>query len=178
MEDGTPKISGPMVNQNNTFEEDGSQKNDLPNSLADDVLPHVGSNQTLESWIWFSLKKVFSWRLSGQGQRGEGIHDEVDPQHLNWVQGRFSQNSTSDEGHNQSDEVDCQLELQELSDGVEDVSAPLHSSDDWAEVIIKQNDAWGFLGDFSTSNTHGETDISLFESGSVIGSITSHGDNV
>jgi hypothetical protein len=68
MDDGTPKISGPLINKKNTLEENGSQNDDLPNSLADNVFPHVWSNEVFESGVWFSLEKVFSWWFSSKSE--------------------------------------------------------------------------------------------------------------
>ena len=76
-----------------------------------------------------SSKELVTWWLGSEGEGGKGVHDKVDPQHLNGVKGGFSQNGSSDEGHNEGDEVDGQLELQEFPDGVEDVSSPFHGSD-------------------------------------------------
>ena len=67
-----------------TSEEDGAEDEDLEGALSDDVLPHVGSNQALEARIRFAFEKVITGRLSCEGERGQGVHDQIDPKHLNW----------------------------------------------------------------------------------------------
>ena len=50
------------------------------------------------------------------------------------------------EGYNDSHNIDCQLELQELGDAVVDVAAPHHRLDDAAEVVISQDDVRRLFG--------------------------------
>ena len=63
-----PRISGPEFNFNGTFEEDCSENDDLHKTLHNDVLPHVGGDQTFISGNGFSLEKFICWGLGGQGQ--------------------------------------------------------------------------------------------------------------
>lgn len=66
-------------------EEDYSQ---LVHSVSQDVLHHCAGNERLFSAVWSSEQQGFGWRLRGKGQRSEGVHDEVDPQHLHSFQRR------------------------------------------------------------------------------------------
>ena len=69
-----------------TFEENSTEHDNLKNALTDDVFPHLRGNQIFEFGVRFSLEKLVCGRLSGKGKRGHGVHDEVDPQHLDRAQ--------------------------------------------------------------------------------------------
>jgi hypothetical protein len=43
------------------------------------MLPHVGSDEGLVSGIRFALEELVRGRLSGEGQGGQGVHDQVHP---------------------------------------------------------------------------------------------------
>lgn len=101
---------------NISVEQENGQNEDLINSMSDNVSPHDWGNHVLSLSVGFSVEQIWSGFLSGEGERGEGIHDQVNPEHLNGVQGRFSQDSTSQENHEHGDDVDGDLELEELSD--------------------------------------------------------------
>ena len=96
--------------------------------MEDDKFPHLGGDKAFSLGVGFSLEEFVAGGLGGEGEGGEGIHDEVDPQHLDGIEGRFPQDGSSHEGHHQGHKVDGQLELQELSDRVKDVPSPFHSS--------------------------------------------------
>ena len=66
-------------------------------------------------------------RLSGESKRSKRVHDEVDPEKLNWLERTLLQDTSSDEGGDESNNVDSELELEEPSDIVIDVSSP-HAS--------------------------------------------------
>ena len=109
--------------------------------MRNEEFPHLDGDKSFALGVRFSLEQLVAWRLSGKSERGQGIHDKVDPQHLDGVERRFSQDGTTDKGHHEGHEVDSQLELQEFSDRVEDVSAPFHRSHNRDEVIIEKDDA-------------------------------------
>ena len=44
-------------------------------------------DERLRPSVRLPLEQIWSWHLSGQGQGGKGVHDQVDPQHLNSLQG-------------------------------------------------------------------------------------------
>lgn len=69
-----------------TLEEDGAENGDLKQALTDDELPHLVSDESFSLGIRLSLEEFVTWRLGGKGERGESIHDKVDPQHLNGVE--------------------------------------------------------------------------------------------
>lgn len=117
------------------------------------------------------------WWLGSKGKSGEGVHDQVDPEHLYSVQWRFLGHDGTQEDNEHSDKVDGELELQEFSNIIVDISSVLKSNNNGGEVIIEKDDIAGALGDVSTSDTHSETDISLSQSWSIVGTITSYSNN-
>lgn len=58
----------------------------------------------------------------------------------------------SQEGNYDSDHVDRELELEELSDAVVDVPAPHDSLHNTCEVVVCQDDVGSLLGYIRTSN--------------------------
>jgi hypothetical protein len=51
--------------------------------------------------------------LGRECERGEGVHDEVDPEELHDVERRLAAGDGGDEGDDERDEVDGELELGE-----------------------------------------------------------------
>ncbi len=82
-------------------------------------------------------------------ESAKGIHDEVDPEELQHIEGRLARGDGRDEGHHQRHKVDGQLELQELSDVAKDRAAPQHRLDDGGEVVIQDDNVRGLLGHLS-----------------------------
>lgn len=56
--------------------------------MAQDVLHHGPGDQGLVTAVWFAQQQRLSGRLSGQSQGCQSVHDEVDPEHLDGLQGR------------------------------------------------------------------------------------------
>jgi hypothetical protein len=54
----------------------------LIETLADNVSPHGCSDYLLISCIGFLEEKFIAGGFSGEGKGCEGVHDEVDPEHL------------------------------------------------------------------------------------------------
>lgn len=52
---------------------------ELKNGLTKNMLEHFFGDNVLLSLVWMTFKELFPRRLSGQGERSEGIHDQVDP---------------------------------------------------------------------------------------------------
>lgn len=128
--------------------------------------------------VGHASQKLVIWRLSCQSQSCQSVHNQVDPQHLHSCQRRVLENYWRNEGHEESHNVDCKLELQELADTVEDVSAVLDSSNDRTEVVVKQNYTSGLLGYLSACLTHSEPDICVLECGCVVGAVSSHSHHI
>lgn len=115
-------------------------------------------------------------RLGGQGEGGEGIHDEIDPEHLGNGEGERDAEEGAEEGHTQSGEVDGELEEQEALDiGIEG-AAPADRADDAGKGVVEQDDVAGFFGDL-VAGAHGEADMSGVQGRSIVDAIAGDGND-
>lgn len=64
---------------------DGCQ---LVDGVTQDVLHHRAGNEGFLAAVRVPQQQGLGRRLRGQSQRSEGVHDEVDPQHLHSFQRR------------------------------------------------------------------------------------------
>lgn len=71
-----------------TGEEQSEDDDELVHALAQDVLHHGAGDEGLVAAVRLPQQQGLCGRLGGQGQRGEGVHDQVDPQHLHGFQWR------------------------------------------------------------------------------------------
>ena len=77
--------------------------------------------------------------LGGEGDGGEDVHDEVDPEQLDDVEGRVAEKDRGEEDEEDAGEVHSHLELDELSDVVLDVPTPADSCNHREEVVIHED---------------------------------------
>lgn len=77
-----------------TNEEQGEDCGQLVDTMSQDVLHHGAGNERLHATVRVSEQQCLSWWLSGKSQRSEGVHDEVDPQHLHGFQRRVLETHT------------------------------------------------------------------------------------
>ena len=75
--------------------------------------------------------------------------------------------SQSDGDHDGGGNVCRNLEPRELANGIVDTTAPRYSLNDRSEVVHESN-IGSLLSDLGTSNTHGESDVSGVEGGTII----------
>jgi hypothetical protein len=73
-------------------EDNDDQNNDLINSMSEDISPHNFVHDGVIFVHWLSFKNVFSWWFSGKSKGGKGVHDKVNPKHLDGVQWRVLDN--------------------------------------------------------------------------------------
>lgn len=99
---------------------------DLVNALADNVTPHRWIHNLLETGLGLTLKKRLGGWLSRQSQSSESVHDKVNPQHLHSGEWWISEDDGTREHNKQSHKIHSDLELEELSDTVVDVTAILN----------------------------------------------------
>ena len=53
--------------------------------MAPHVSPHDRGDNRSVLMVWHSGQDVIGWWLSGKGKSSEGVHDQVDPKHLNSI---------------------------------------------------------------------------------------------
>jgi len=159
-------------------EHNDHEHNDLVNSVAENVSPHDWGDDKVILLVWGSKEDFIGWWFSGKGESAEGIHDQVDPEHLDGSKRRILKDDGSEENDEHGDDVNRELELQEFSYVIIDVSSVFQSNDNGAEVIIEKDNITSVLSNISTSDTHGKTDIGFGKSRSVIGTITCNSDDL
>lgn len=76
-------------------------------------MTYVGGDQRLVLALRRSVENLLSWGIRGQGQSGEGVHDQVDPEKLNRLEDRLHVVvvNRGNEGEQDSRDVDGDLEL-------------------------------------------------------------------
>lgn len=92
--------------------------------------------------IRFSLEQFGSRRLSSQGKSSKTVHNKIHPQKLHSSDGTLSTISRegSNEGKGHGHDVHSKLELNELTDSIENVTSPHSCSNDGSKVIIQKHD--------------------------------------
>lgn len=78
-----------------TGEEQGEDDDELVHGVAQDVLHHGPGNEGLVAAVGFTQQQRLGGGLGGQSQRGQSVHDEVDPKHLDGLQRRVLQDENS-----------------------------------------------------------------------------------
>jgi hypothetical protein len=72
-----------LWNQVFSSEDQGHHHWKLEDTLSNDMLQHGLGNDVLISGMGTSFKKTLLRVFGCEGKRGKGIHDQVDPKHLN-----------------------------------------------------------------------------------------------
>lgn len=119
--------SNPVVLGHDTWEgEDADGEDDnLIDGMSENISPHDLVDDGSRFGVWSSVQNIVHWWLGCQGEGTEGIHDKVNPEHLDGVQRGITEDGGTEEDDGHSSEVDGKLELQEFSDTVVDVTAVL-----------------------------------------------------
>lgn len=159
-------------------EDEDADDNDLEDGLPDDVFHHVSGNDVVVAAVRLAFQKLVSRSLGSESKGGKGVHDEVDPQHLDRGEDLLADETGPDEGNDHGYYVDGELELDELADGVEDVATPEDGLDDGVEVVIDEDDGCCFSGYFSAGDAHGKPDIGFLQCRGIIGPIARGSHNI
>merc|ERR1712004_96253 len=126
---------------------------------------------------WRSLHDVGLSLLVGHRDRGHHVRAKVDAEdgHGTKGQGHVSQDE-EEEGRDLGD-----VGGQGVGDGllqvVKDQPALLNTSDNGGKVVVEQDHVSGLLGDVGAGDTHGNTNVGLLQSGRVVDTISSDGND-
>lgn len=112
--------------------------------LHDHVLPHGAVDEGRLAAVGLVREQRDVRVLRGERERRERVHDEVHPEQLQHVE-RLLLHKRANERDDERHDVDCQLELQELADVVEDGAAPQHSEHDALEVVVEDDNVGRLL---------------------------------
>ena len=107
-------------------EDEDDHDDELECGLAEDVLHHSIGDDVLLPAVGLAEEKFLGGSFSRKRRRGKSVHDKVDPQHLDGREDLLLEECAADERDNDSYDVYCDLELDELPNRVVDVSAPHH----------------------------------------------------
>lgn len=111
--------------------------------------------------------------LSGEGDGGKHVHNEVDPEELHDVERRVASddNSANDKEHGR--QVDGKLVLNESADVVLNVAAEADSGAESFEPVVHDDDITVILGSITTILAHGETNVGFTKGTCVTETFTS-----
>mmetsp|Transcript_14331 Transcript_14331/g.48991 ORF Transcript_14331/g.48991 Transcript_14331/m.48991 type:complete len:276 (+) Transcript_14331:626-1453(+) len=154
------------------------EHNQLPRGMQDHVSHHRLRKNSLITGVRLPPQELVSRIFGGERQGSKGVHDQVDPEHLDSIQRALRQDGSANAGQRAGGDVDRQLELQELADVVVNAAAPLDGCDDGNKIVVHDDYVRSILSHVGPLNTHGKTNIGLLESGSVVGSVSSHGNGL
>ena len=70
-----------------SLEQDYRQHQAVVQTVEDDPSPHLRRDYVLVTRVGHSLQQLLGRRVRRQRQGCQGVHDQVDPQHLHWSEG-------------------------------------------------------------------------------------------
>ena len=141
---------------------------------ADDVPPHGARDDEVRALAGLFLHHVLAGRDGSQGQGGEGVHDEVHPQHLRHRQGQVGADERAQQHDEQGHEVDGQLEDDEALDVLVERASPHDGRGDAVERVVQQGDVAGFLG-HGGARSHREAHLGVVQGGGIVRAVAGHG---
>ena len=139
----------------------GHNYEDVPNWDSDDLSPDLPGEDFDIAFVGLALDHLGERGLCREGEGSKGVHNQINPKELNSWEGWLSEQKNSNEHRDNYWNVDSDLELQESSDILEDVSSPHHRSNIGFEVIVNQDHICDIF-DCWAAGSHGKTDICCF----------------
>ena len=155
-----------------SVDEKDHQNDKLIKSLAKDVSPHDSVNDLLGLAGRLAIHKGIMGWLSSKCEGSKSIHNEVNPEHLDGSERWILEDHGTSEDNDQGGNIDCELELEELPDVIEDVPSILDSNLNRAEVIIGEDNISCALSYIGASNSHCKANVSSVQSWSIIGTVS------
>ena len=136
--------------------------------IDDVVVPVVG----------FALEQLGVGLLCGQCQRREGVHYQINPEHLDGLQHLLLDQRCPHQSYHHRHYVHRQLELYEFADRVVDVSAPQHCLHDGVEVVVHQNYGCRFSRHLRPAYAHREAHVGFPQGRRIVRPVPCHCDHV
>lgn len=124
-----------------------------------------------------TLHDVVIRRVERQGGGGETVGDEVDPEELNGDKSLGHAKSGGQEDGDNLTDVGGDQVADELLGVVVDGTTLLDGDLNGGEVAVGEDHVGGQLRDIS-SGTHGNANIGLLESGGIVDTVASHGNDL
>mmetsp|Transcript_31736 Transcript_31736/g.68022 ORF Transcript_31736/g.68022 Transcript_31736/m.68022 type:complete len:212 (+) Transcript_31736:405-1040(+) len=149
-------------------------KSNLIDGHSDHVHEHLFGDDVVVPIHWRPVQQLLCGGLGSKRYGCSGVHDEVQPQQVQNCQGAHLPNNGAKDIEGKDGDVHCELELQELLNGVEDVPTPFGCHHDGSEVVVQQDDVCCVLGDLSTGDAHSEADVGILKRWGIVGAIACH----
>lgn len=115
--------------------------------------------------------------LCGESDCGEYVHNQVDPEELDHVEGRVTKDEGGGDNEEKAREIGSHLKGHKLSNIVLKITTPPDGGNDCQEVVIRKDNISVVLGGCAAVLTHGEADVSLTNCSSVGETFTSNSDD-
>ena len=115
----------------------------------------------------------FQGRLPGEGQTAQGVHYQVDPEHLGNGHRRVDADKGSQKGDAHGAEVHGQLESEEFPNALENGPAIADGLGDGSEIVIQNDDITGFPRHLRAA-AHGKAHVGQLQGGGVVDAVASH----
>ena len=122
-----------------TAVQNDNQDNELVHTVSANKQQHSPGDQWLLPAIWLPLEEFVCWLFSSESKTSKRVHDEVDPEQLDGTKRCVADSERAEENKHYSNNIDCQLELEEFRDRVVDIATPLDSLDYAGKVVISEN---------------------------------------
>jgi hypothetical protein len=164
----------------------------LVDNLGYNVSPHVSVENWIFStdsqlWVFFSfvfflcffIFRIFifllEWGFRAKSNSSKSVHNQVHPKQVNDSEWWSSNTKWRNENACNQTNIHCHLELDELTNILEQSSSPHNCLVNWQEIII-QNDKMSVILSNLAARTHWNTNISNFEGSCIIDAVTWHKD--
>jgi len=128
----------------------------------------------LSGWL---LHDVSIRRVETKSGSWRSISDQVDPEELNGVEAFRDSKHGSEEDREDFTYVGRDHVADEGLHVAVDGSTLFNGLDDGGKVVVGKDHVGGLLGNFSASDSHGDTNRSLLDSWSIVDTVTCHSDN-
>jgi hypothetical protein len=125
------------------------------------MLSHLAGDNEVVFNLGRAFKELGLGKLGCKSQRGQRVHNHVNPEELDSLQGRLLEQDGTHDSEEQRVHVHGKLELQEALNVVVDVSTPGAGLHNRIERIVLDDDVSGSQAHLSTGNTHAEADVGL-----------------
>jgi len=112
--------------------------------------------------------------LHAQGQSGEAVGNQVDPQQVDGLQNDEAQQGGDKDAEHLA-HVGAQQELDGLADVVVDPAALLNGAHDGGEVVVGQHHVGHVLGHVGAGDAHAHADVGGLDGGGVVDAVAGHG---
>lgn len=74
--------------------------------MSKDISLHYISYNICVLFLWLSFKNFIIWRLGCECKSSKSVHNQIDPEHLNGIEGGALQDNGSEEHNKHCDNID------------------------------------------------------------------------